>query len=301
MIKPHVTNLRPWLLSAALSVGALSAHAEDRVTPEYSRKGEISPGAQAPSQEALLSAIENGSPQKLKALLEYGERVVCEACVPLLHEKLLGSDDAQVREMSAWWLRRQPFAAPMILIKLEKALAGDPDATRRERAAAALGELMDHHALAPLADAVRQDKSQDVRAAAVRALARLNDQAAGPIVADALSDAAKAVRLAALDVVIITQSFRDFDALMPLLGDDDATVRQRAARLVGEYRVREGEAVLIAMLRGDTSAAVRKAAAWALGRIGGEAGQAALAKAADDEDSGVRSAIRVAQRMPVRF
>jgi HEAT repeat protein len=292
-----------WLLIAAFSWSAASALADGPVTPEYTRKGELSPGASAPSQEALVGAIENGSPEKLKALLEYGERVVCEACVPLLQAKLLGSGDARVREMSAWWLRRQPFAAPMLLVKLKEALKNDDRSVRRARAAEALGEFMDPHALPALADAALQDKEAEVRVAAVKALARLNDQAAGPIVADALKDGAKSVRLAALEVITVTQSFRDFDALLPLLGDDDAAIRLRAARLTGERRVRAAEPVLIAMLEGDESPGARKAAAWALGRIGGADGQAALAKAADDqeEDVGVRSAIRIAQRMPVRF
>lgn len=286
------------LLIGAFSLSAASALAEGPVTPEYSRKGEISPGASAPSQEALVGAIENGSPEKLKALLEYGERVVCDACVPLLQAKLLGSGDARVREMSAWWLRRQPFAAPMILVKLKDAVKNEDSPVRRARAAEALGEFMDHHALPALADAALEDKDADVRAAAVRALARLNDQASGPVIADALQDTATKVRLAALEVITITQSFRDFDALLPLLGDDDEGVRLRAARLTGERRVQEAEPVLIAMLAGDESAGARKAAAWALGRIGGADGQAALAKAKDEEeDVGVRSAIRIAQRM----
>ncbi len=292
-----------WLLIGALSWHTSAASAEGPSTPEYTRKGEISPGAAAPSQEALVGAIENGSPEKLKALLEYGERVVCEACVPLLQAKLLGSEDARVREMSAWWLRRQLFAAPMLLVKLKDSVKNDSDPVRRARAAEALGEFMDPHALSALADAALQDSEAEVRAAAVKALARLNDQAAGPIVADALADKAKSVRLAALEVITVTQSFRDFDALLPLLGDDDDTIRQRAARLTGERRVREAEPVLIAMLQGDPSVQARKAAAWALGRIGGEEGQTALSRAASDqeEDVGVRSAIRVAQRMPVRF
>ena len=109
----RMNTLRMWMFVGLLAVPAL-AQAEGPVTREYSRKGEVSPDAEAPTQEAMVNAIERGSPSMFRATLEYGERVLCEACVPLLSKKLLDSENAGVREMSAWWLRRQPFAAPLV-------------------------------------------------------------------------------------------------------------------------------------------------------------------------------------------
>lgn len=291
------------MIIGALLLGTAVARAEDLAsTAGYSRKGEISPNADAPSQDAMVAAIRNGSPEALKATLEYGERVVCTACVPLLEGKLVESDNARVRELSAWWLRRQAFAGPAAVVRLRKQIVTETNETRRARLAEALGEFMDPHALPELADRALQDQSVKVRVASVRALTRLNSDAAGAVLADVLSDKSFDVKLAALEGLLTVRYFSDYAALLPLLGDADATVRQRTARLCGEKLVRAAEPVLIAMLRGDESVQVRQAAAWALGRVGGGDGRAALAAANKDEKSErVLDAIDIAERMPARF
>lgn len=290
------------VLASALLALPTTVRGDGPVTREYSRKGELSPDTEAPTLEAMVQAIERGSPQRLRATLEYGERVLCEACVPLLERKLLASSDARVRELSAWWLRRQPFAAPLVIAKLRKLVKEDDDAVRRARAAEALGEMMDPGSLPMLSDAALEDKDASVRAAGVRALARLNSPGAAAVIGDVLSDQSAQVRLAALDVLIRVAGFRDYELLLPLLGDDNADVRARAARLCGEHRVRAAEPVLIAMLRGDEASPARKAAAWALGRIGGAEGRSALIAAAKKEkDDRVLDAIDIAGRMPARF
>lgn len=267
-------------------------------TREYSRRGEVSPDTAAPSLAQMVDAIEHGSPYKLKATLEYGERVLCERCVPLLETKLLGSNNAGVREMAAWWLRRQPFAAPHLLSRLRRLVLKDASPERRARAAEALGEFMDPHALPELSAAALEDAEPKVRAAAVRGLARLNSDAAGAVIPDALKDEDAEVRRETLGVLMRVGSFRDYPALLPLLGDKNADVRARAATLCGEFRVADADAPLAAMLAGDSSPAARKAAAWALGRIGGAEGQGALLDAKESEqDPRVLDAIDVASRM----
>jgi HEAT repeat protein len=292
---------RSIVIALALFLAPALVRADGPVTREYSRKGEISPNADAPSIEAMVAAIERGSPSNFKATLEYGERVLCEACVKPLFKKLLDSDDARVREMSAWWLRRQPFAAPLVLARLRETVLEDESATRRARAAEALGEMMDAGSLPQLADAALEDKDASVRAAGARGLARLNSAGASAVLTDVLADKSHEVRVAALEVLIKVGGFRDYDALLPLLGDEHADVRLRAARLCGEHRVRGAETTLIAMLRGDGSSAARKAAAWALGRIGGGEGLRALIDAAKKETNDqVLDAIEIAGRMPAR-
>ncbi|HEX6242222.1 MAG TPA: HEAT repeat domain-containing protein [Polyangiales bacterium] len=284
-----------------VSCAAAPAFAQEAQIPEtreYSRKGEISPNTEAPSLAAMVAAIEHGSPERIKATLEYGERVLCEQCVPLLEKKLLSSDSPRVREMAAWWLRRQPFAAPHLLARFRKLVINDAKPERRARAAEALGEFMDWHALGELSQAALEDAEPEVRVAAVRGLARLNSDGAGAVIPDALKDDDASVRRTALGVLITVGSFRDYAALLPLLGDKDADVRTRAATLVGEYRVADAAAPLSAMLLGDGSATARKAAAWALGRIGGGAAQDALLDAKDaEQDRGVLNAIDIASRM----
>ena len=206
-----------------------------------------------------------------------------------------------VREMSAWWLRRQPFAAPLVIARLRDTVKNDANAVRRARAAEALGEMMDAGSLPQLADAALEDQDASVRAAGVRGLARLNSSGAAAVLTDVLADKSVEVRLAALDVLIKVGGFRDYDALLPLLGDDSADVRLRAARLCGEHRVSAAENTLIVVLRGDESAGARKAAAWALGRIGGAKGREALIAADKTEkNQQVLDAIEIASRMPAR-
>jgi len=296
MNKLHIILGLALATTSSMASSAIAQEIPD--TREYSRKGELSPGTAAPSLAAMVAAIENGSPEKLKATLEYGERVMCEKCVPLLQKKLLGSSNPRVREMAAWWLRRQPFAAPPLLASLRKSVKEDADPVRRARAAEALGEFMDSHALPALSDAAAEDAAPEVRAAAVRGLARLNSDAAGAVVPDALKDADPTVRLETLGVLMSVGSFRDYAALLPLLGDSIAEVRTRAAKLCGEYRVAGAETTLTAMLLGDDVASARKAAAWALGRIGGSDGRGALIDARESEqDPRVLDAIDVASRM----
>ena len=286
---------------ALVSATLVEAQATPPETREYSRRGELSPGAEAPTPAAMVAAIQQGAPEKLKATLEYGERVMCGQCVPLLETNLLASGDARVRELSAWWLRRQPFAAPALLKKLRAVLREDADPVRRARAAEALGEFMDPHALPELTSAVQSDADPAVKGKAVRALARLNDQRGAAVIAGALADASPEVRAAALDVLIIVSAYRDYAAMLPLLGDQDPRLRAHAARLCGEFRVVGAEATLSALLAGDPSPHVRKAAAWALGKIGGALGRTALLEQKGRErDPLVLSAIAVAERMPSR-
>lgn len=290
------------IATALCGVGAAGSASAQAIpeTREYSRRGELSPGAQAPSPAGMVAAIERGSPESLKATLEYGERVLCTECVPLLEAKLLASNTPRVREMAAWWLRRQPFAGAAVLTTLKKVVLEDASAQRRARAAEALGEFMDPHALAPLSQAAR-DVDVVVRSAAVRGLARLNDPGSGPVIAAALADPALDVRAAALDVLITVAGYRDFAALIPVLADPDPGVRTHAARLCGELRLSSAEVPLVAMVTGDVSAGARKAAAWALGRIGGPRGRDALAQQkARESDPLVQSAIDIAERMPAR-
>ncbi|MFT3921497.1 MAG: HEAT repeat domain-containing protein [Myxococcales bacterium] len=290
------------VLALALSQGAEAEAQQIPDTREYSRRGEISPNTTAPSIAQMIATIQSGSPESLKATLEYGERVVCQECVPLLEKKLLDSGVPRVREMSAWWLRRQPFAAPALVMRLRKLVRTDADPVRRARAAEALGEFMDPFAVGELSDAAMADTDPKVRVAAVHAIARLNNDAGFAVLTDTLSDADTTVKIATLDELVNIGAFRDHGALIALLGDTNAEVRTRAARLCGEYRVAEAQTTLIAMLEGDSASQARKAAAWALGRVGAAEGQSALAEASGrEQEQGVLDAIRIAQRMPLRL
>lgn len=277
--------------------GSVAAQGNDSATGHDRTRGELSPGTAAPSQDDLMAAIEGGSPERLARLLEYGERVECHSCVPLLQRQILENADAKVREMAAWWLRRRPFGFAAVFREIRAVLADDADPVRRARAAEALGEFMDPHGIPHLAVAL-EDEDARVRAAAVRGLGRINAPAAVTGIVQAFGDADATVREAAVAQVLYVNFFRDYEALMGLLADGEVEVRRRAALALGSFRVAEATPALGAMLRGDAEPMARQAAAWALGRIGsGDAREALGERREAEEVSLVRDAIEVALRM----
>jgi hypothetical protein len=297
-MKTLKTTILAGLLLGALPGLARAQYDLEAAHDEARARGELSPGTHAPSRAAMMTTLSRGAPGAIQAVLEYGERVECHECVPVVEGYLLEHDSALVREMSAWWLRRRLFAIGAIAHRMRATLASDPDPVRRGRAAAALGEFLDPHALDPLTVAASSDASAVVRAAAVRALGRLNHPASHGVVASALEDVDLDVRRAALDVALRLNFFHEDEALIGALDDADAEIRMRAARILGEQRVADASPALAAMLAGDVSRDVRQAAAWALGRIGGEEAAAALSAALGaEQDSLVLDAIRVAIAM----
>ncbi len=279
----------------AIAAPALAQDGNDSAAGHDRSRGELSPGTQAPSQDRLMSVIESGSPEQLFAVLEYGERVECHTCVPLLERQLLENPDGRVREIAAWWLRRRPFGFGAVFHEIRTVLATDADPVRRARAAEAIGEFMDPNGVQYLGAAL-SDSDARVREAAVRGLGRINSPAGIPHIVAAFSDADPAVRDAAVAQVLYVNFFREHEALMGLLADDSAQVRRRAALALGSFRVAEASPALIALLGGDEDAMVRQAAAWALGRIGGARAELSAQREVESI-SLVRDAIDVALRM----
>jgi HEAT repeat protein len=288
------------LLWACLIAAPLGVQADTVTRPVVFdlRLGELSPGTEAPTPDHMVSAIRGASAGALTATLEYGERVECMACVPLLEGKLLASSDPKVREIAAWWLRQRVFGYGRAAVAMRKAVEGDRDPVHRARAAEALGEFQDVRGLPSLKKAVMEDAVVAVRVAAVRALGRLNAQSGHAVLAAALQDDAASVRRAALEQVPRLSFFAAFDAVRARLTDDDAGVRLRAAQLAGELRIDAAEGALSDLLRHDDAAVVRQAAAWALGRLGGSPAKTVIRDArAVEQDPGVLDALEVAQAM----
>jgi HEAT repeat protein len=280
-----------------LSLGSV-AFAQDYAVVHDRERGELSEGARAPTRSGMLSVIQNGAPSAIASTLEYGERVECNACVPVLAGYLLEHPNADVRRMAAWWLRRRILAVGELMVHLRTTLASDANPVRRARAADAIGEFMDSNGVTALVAAAGGDADATVRSSSVRALGRLNHPAAIPTVAAALEDGDAGVRRAAIGIIMRLNFFRDFDALVGALDDSEVEVRRRAALALGELEVAEAAVPLEAMLTGDGNRDCRQAAAWALGRIGGGTSHAALVSAQSSEtDARVRDAIRVALAM----
>lgn len=290
---------------AAVLASIASAFAEDSPSAlplpgtVYDRtRGELSVGTQAPTRERMVNAIKSAAPSALYSMLEYGQRVECFECIPLLEQKLLSSDAARVREIAAWWLRQRAFGFGPVMVHMQKVIASDPDPVRRARAAEALGEFLDPHGLPALAKAALKDANITVRATAVRALGRLNAVGGNDALRAAMADADAGVRRAALEQVLRVNFFRDDAAVVARLADSSADVRRIAAQLAGEQRIGDALFPLLGLVMTDEDPSVRQAAAFALGRIGGSDAFAALADAKRAErNPGVLDAIDVAERM----
>lgn len=281
------------IAAVVLMLAAPAAAQEDPYVVHDRVIGEVSPGAAAPSRADMVQAIQTASPTRLRAILEYGERVECHACVPMLEETLFTSNDADVREIAAWWLRRRPFGIAAVFREVRGVLATDADPVRRARAAEALGTFMFPTALPYLTDAL-SDADAGVRAAAVASLGRLNMPAAHGAIASMFTDADRDVREAAVAQVLYVNDFNQHEALLGLLADGDSMIRQRAALAVGTFGIESSVAALQTLLS-DENVRVRQSAAWALGRIGtGEARSALNDGRAGETDRLVLDAYDVA-------
>lgn len=291
-------NLVMW--SAALMMMAAPSLAQQSDGAEgYNRvRGELSPDAVAPSRESMMNAIQAGTPEQLFTALEYGERVECHECVPLLERLLITSSNSRVREGAAWWLRRRIFGFDSVFHNIRTVLATDPNAVNRAHAAQALGEFMEPNGVQYLAAALT-DTDAGVRNAVVRGLGRINSPAGNQAIATALADSDATVRDAALQQVLIVNFFQDHDALLARLADETPAVRRRASLVIGHVGVSSAVPALIGLLTGDSDPMVRQAAAFALGRIGGSDARTALAQRQApgvESNSLVRDAIAVAVR-----
>jgi HEAT repeat protein len=226
-------------------------------------------------------------------MLEYGERVECQACIPLLEHRILDDPDPTVRELAAWWLRRRPLGFGAVMHDMTAVLTNASEtAVHRERAAAAIGEFMDPHGVDLLGTAIMTDAAANVRAAAVRGIARINASTGLRFISMALGDSDPSVQLAAVSVVLRVNFFSDTAAVLPLLASSDASLRRHAANVVGALHAADAVPVLAAMVAGDTDRGARQTAAWALGQIGGADAITALTAAMGTEhDSLVLDAI----------
>jgi len=242
------------------------------------------------------------APTEIWRALEHGERVECLDCIPVV-SKLLYSDTAKTREISAWWLRRRIFGVfgpGQVYSQLVDTLK-DQSAPEKRRAYAAdaLGEFLSAAGTRHVAEAIVFDASPLVRLSAVRALQRLNSAGPNGELAAAMSDADEQVRLAALAASTRVNVFRQVDQIALRIDDPSSAVRVAAIEALGALGAGDAVVALIAKLSraNEATSSVRAAAAAALGEIGDGAARPAVQAAYDtDMDRFVRDAARVALR-----
>jgi hypothetical protein len=253
-----------------------------------------------PSERILAVTKGTTAPTEIWRALEHGEKVECLGCIPAV-SRLLYSNNAKTREISAWWLRRRifgVFGAGQIYSQLLDTAQKDGSETRRAHAVSALGEFLHGSGVPVVARAAVQDSSALVRASAVRALDRLNTQGPNGELASAISDPSVDVRLAALEASVHVHVFTRIDAIVGRLSDADANVRRRAAEALGTMRAGDAVAGLIAITspERESDPLVRAAAVSALGRIADPEGKEAVQAAESDSSPLVRSMAKIALR-----
>jgi hypothetical protein len=252
--------------------------------------------------EVLKLGAPNLAPTHIWKVLEHGEKLECLACVPVV-SKLLYSNNAKTREISAWWLRRRIFGVfgPGQVYEQTLNTLGNAQESESHRvyAANALGEFLTGGGVPALSKAVVSDASPAVRTAAVAGLERLNSSGAGGELAMALTDSDADVRLAALHAATRINSFTDVASVVALISDSSSLVRRRAAETLGTMKATDAVAGLIALASADqeSDATVRTSAIWALGQIGDPAARDVIEGAQHEADPSVRSAANIAARM----
>jgi HEAT repeat protein len=272
--------MKQMFLAAAVA-GALAAAGG---TAEAGRGG---------SAARIQNAVATGSVDAIIAELERSERLICDACTPTVMD-LLDNDRYELREAAAWWVARRPVLKGEVTERSLADLQGN-DSRLARNAADALGTFRHPQAIPALAAAVvRTDLSADARMAAARALGTIGHRNANTALTAAMNDSDASVRLAAETSWLQIRKQANAAPVIGLLGDGDATVRAKAAGVVGELRDAAGRAALETALANDADPNVRRNAAWALGRIGDSASRTALSAATTDPSSLVRQTAKAA-------
>lgn len=302
-------TLRTMLLAALGGAAALLAPTARGDSP----KGSLAPYRGLPQDQAevltspdrIKAVVSSGAPTAIWQALEHGEKVECLDCIPAVTKLILPADgvvrDAKTREIAAWWLRRRIFGVfgpGEAYSQIVAAVTNGKTPAVRAAAVDALGEFLEGAGVAPVATALVSDADAQVRTAAARALARLNDVGPNGELSKALSDADEGVRLAAVVSAGRINMFADVAEVAKRLSDSSATVRRHAASLLGQMRAKDAVLGLAAVASpaNEPDARARAEAVNALGLIADPAGKDAVTAAAGDPDPFVRDAAAIALR-----
>ncbi len=248
------------------------------------------------SPEYIQTVAISGAPMQIWEALEHGERVECLACIPVV-APLMYSQNAQNREIAAWWLRRRiigVFGPGQVYEQTLNTLAHDSNPMTRAYAASAVGEFLLSAGISHLAQALTHDSSPMVRSYAASALGRINDDGGGAL-GLAMGDTDPGVRVSALTAAGRINSFTDVVAATKTLSDSDALVRRRGAMLLDQMHAVDAGPALVQLAQKDPDVEVRIAACHALGSIGDTGARGALtAISANDSSSLVRDMASIA-------
>jgi HEAT repeat protein len=302
----HITKIAACVFAAALGAATFMAPGQAKSDTQWTGGGTSAVYKNVPpdqieflsTPDRIISSTTSGSASQIWETLEHAEAVECGSCIGAV-EPLLYNNDKEIREISAWWLRRRTFGVfgpGEVYERTVKTLGTDPNPQKRAYAAYALGEFLTSAGVEPLAAAATGDASPEVRAAAVSGLGRINDDGGGAI-GKAMADTDASVRLSAIKAAAKVNGFNDSGAVAKLMGDTSPLVRKNGIELLESFRVKDAVQSLIAIARNDTDADVRLAACHALGVLGDNSARSTLeAILQTDSSSLVRDQAQIALR-----
>lgn len=251
------------------------------------------------SPDRIISVTSSNSPSLIWETLEHGEKVECLQCIPSV-AGLLYDQHQQTREIAAWWLRRRIFGVfgdGQVYQQTLNTLKSDPNAQKRAYAAYAIGEFLDGSGITPISDAIANDSSPLVRAAAASALGRMNSAGTNGALSKALVDSDPSVQSAAIKAAGRVNEFTDEQTASKLVGSSNPTVRALGVGLLEDLRAKDTVASVISLAQNDTDINVRIAACHALGVFRDSSASSALQNIANNDASTlVRDAAVIALR-----
>jgi HEAT repeat protein len=248
--------------------------------------------------DRIISVTTSNSPSLIWETLEHGERVECLQCIPSV-AGLLYDEHQQSREIAAWWLRRRifgVFGSGQVYEQTLNTMKSDANAQKRAYAAYAIGEMLDASGMQPLTDAINNDSSPLVRAAAASALGRMNSAGNGGL-SKALTDSDPTVQIAAIKAAGRVNEFTDEQTASKLVGSPNPTVRALGVGLLEDLHAKDTVASVISLAQNDVDVNVRISACHALGVFRDSSAQSALQGIANNDASTlVRDAATIALR-----
>ncbi len=281
----NTKNLKAGILGTIIAATALVMGPDAKSDTSQTRGGVQAVYGNIPADQVeflstadrIISMSGSGAPTAIWQTLEHGESVQCLDCIgavaPLLYDKTY----ARNREIAAWWLRKRIFGVfgpGEVYEQTLNTLTGDADPQRRAFAASAIGEFLEASGIPPVAQAAKTDSDAGVRAAAMTALGRLNDDGAGALTAG-LVDADDGVKVAAMEAAGRVSSIADtafIPQLTTALGpQNSALVRKHAVQLLDAMNASAADTAILALAKSDADEDVRIIACHAMGTFGNSA------------------------------
>jgi HEAT repeat protein len=245
------------------------------------------------SQIAIQAAADSGSVETIIAEVQRAEFLACLGCIDTV-KKLIDHPSDRVRQVAGWWLTKRGVRSDVMASMIARLQGQDPIAARN--ATDVLRGLLDVGAVPALSTYLAHPLDEDSGAGAARAIGEIGYPQGLPGLTGALSSPLAGVRRQSLASIrdLRQPQLSTITAIVPLLADADAGVRQQAALTIGYLGAKQGDqagavAALSPVATSDGAASVRKAAVWALGELRAGNAAPALTAAQSDPDPLVRS------------